>query len=384
VQEAVLNPDVMFYCGQSEISWPRLHLAIQALPEGIWNDTPGRKLRKSLQKLGDLWRTWSYLGQTMSNCELFDLLDSFHHFECQVDKDRIYALAGLASDVRTSTELMPFTAGPKKMTVVPDYSLSDEDVFCQVALQRMQSGRAFTTLSYAGALRLRDGIRPISSWAPDFRLSKLWRTMLKEPDSKYQPEIELRSDGKLTLKGKVRVPFVHGLYSRSSNKWNSCTAQHIFPGPGNSEPQTMMEFFRDCLRWMYAIPTQVDLEKDTQRTALFDVLGTVASELCKEQHDGLTGRCVFVSNTVTISKRWGSEDSDGMGGWQNFGIGLLGIGPGDMAVGDVIVRFAGVEEALFFRSKDGGYQVLGDGRFTVLPPRLKNEFWDSGTEIVLV
>jgi hypothetical protein len=55
-----------------------------------------------------------------------------------------------------------------------------------------------------------------------------------------------------------------------------------------------------------------------------------------------------------------------------------------MAVGDVIVKFAGVEEALFFRSEDGGNQVLGDGRFTVLPPRLKNEFWNSGTEVVLV
>jgi hypothetical protein len=208
--------------------------------------------------------------------------------------------------------------------------------------------------------------------------------MLKEPDAKYQPTIELRSNGNLTLKGDVRVPSVHGLYSRPSSDWNSCTVQHIFPGPRDSEPQTLLEFFRDCLHWMYAIPTHVDLEKDTQRTALFDVLGTVASELGKERNEGLAGRCVFVSNTVTISKRWGSEDPDGMGGWQNFGIGLLGIGPGDMAVGDVIVKFAGVEEALFFRSEDGGNQVLGDGRFTVLPPRLKNEFWNSGTEVVLV
>jgi hypothetical protein len=87
--------------------------------------------------------------RTMPNCELFDLLDSFAHFECQEGKDRIYALAALASDVRTSSELMPFTAGGslKKMTLVPDYSLSDEEVFRQVALQRMQSGRAFTTLA---------------------------------------------------------------------------------------------------------------------------------------------------------------------------------------------------------------------------------------------
>jgi hypothetical protein len=56
---------------------------------------------------------------------------------------------------------MSFTAGssPKKVTFVPDYLLSDEEVLCQVALQRMQSGRAFTILAYAGALRSQDGIR---------------------------------------------------------------------------------------------------------------------------------------------------------------------------------------------------------------------------------
>jgi Heterokaryon incompatibility protein (HET) len=51
VQEAVLNPDVVFCCGLTEISWPRLHLAIESLPDYIWNDTSGSKVRKSLQKL---------------------------------------------------------------------------------------------------------------------------------------------------------------------------------------------------------------------------------------------------------------------------------------------------------------------------------------------
>jgi hypothetical protein len=182
--------------------------------------------------------------------------------------------------------------------------------------------------------------------------------MLKEPNAKYQPTIELRSDGHLTLKGDVCIPFINGLYNHSSNDWNSCTVQHIFPGPGDSEPQTLPEFFRDCLHWIYAIPTHVNLEKDTQRTALFEVLGTVASKLGKELNEGLAGRCVFVSNTVTIFKRWGSEDLDGWDSWQNFGIGLLGIGPGDMAAGDILVKFAGVKELCFSDQKTEGIKFL--------------------------
>jgi hypothetical protein len=376
------------------------------------------------------------------NCELFDLLDSFHHFECEEDKDRIYALAGLASDVQTSTGLMPLTAYQEKMPFVPHYLLSDDEVFRQVALRRIQSGRAFTTLAYAGALRPRNGSRSLSSWAPDFRLSKLWRTMLKEPDSEYQPTIELRFDGSLTLKGKVRTPYKQD-YTSSGNKWDSCAVHNIFQGPTDSEPRSMLQFVRDCLHWMHSIPTLVNLEKDVQKIVLCDVLLTVAAKLDKEEYEmndstsdlildivsekrlplntskadgrdksvrwllksllddedsenkhlkgimpylsmifkGLVGRCLFISNTVTISQRWGEED---MGGYQHFGISLLGIGPGDIEAGDVIVRFAGVEQSLFFRPEDGRHQVLGDGHFTVLPPRLQHEFHFSQAEIVLV
>jgi hypothetical protein len=49
VQEAVLNPDVVFYCGLTEISLPRLYLAFEALPDYIWNDNSGSRVHKSLQ-----------------------------------------------------------------------------------------------------------------------------------------------------------------------------------------------------------------------------------------------------------------------------------------------------------------------------------------------
>jgi len=51
---------------------------------------------------------------------------------------------------------MPLWGYQGKMSLVPDYSLSGDEVFRQVALHRIQSGRAFTTLAYSGALRPRN------------------------------------------------------------------------------------------------------------------------------------------------------------------------------------------------------------------------------------
>jgi hypothetical protein len=99
-----------------------------------------------------------------------------------------------------------------------------------------------------------------------------------EPDSKYQPGIELRSDGGLTLKVKVRTPW-------KSNKWNSFSVQNIFPGPTDSESQNMLQFVRDCLLRMHYLLGLADLEEDPRKTWVCDILLTVAVKLGKEQSE---------------------------------------------------------------------------------------------------
>ncbi|KAN0099779.1 Heterokaryon incompatibility protein (HET) domain containing protein [Hyaloscypha variabilis] len=387
VQEAVLNPDVVFFCGLTEISWPRLYLAFEALPDYIWNDNSGSRVHKSLQKLGDLWRAYSYLSRKAVSSELFDLLDSFYHLECQEVKDRIYALAGLASDVRTSTALTPLRSNQEKMTLIPDYSLSDDEVFRQVALRRIQSGRAFTTLAYAGALRPRNGSRTLPSWIPDFRLSKLWLTILVEPDSKHQPRIELRSDGSLALSGKVVTKY---------------SVQDIFPGPTDSEPRSMFQFVCDSLFWMHSSPIFRHLRGDSKKIRLCDGLLTLAAQLGKEEYemtDSISDS--FKRLPSNSSKAEGPDETvksllislldDPGGNNERFdriipylsvlfkamigrrlclsnGVESLGIGPGDIVAGDVSVRFAGVEQSLFLRPEQGKHQVLGDGISAVLGP----------------
>lgn len=97
----------------------------------------------------------------------------------------------------------------------------------------------------------------------------------------------------------------------------------------------------------------------------------------------VSGRSLFVSNTITVSERWGSED---LGGWIHYGISLLGIGPGGIGPGDVIVRFAGVEQGFFFRPEEKGrHQMLGDGHLAVLGPENQgHDVYSFEEEIVLV
>jgi hypothetical protein len=78
---------------------------------------------------------------------------------------------------------------------------------------------------------------------------------------------------------------------------------------------------------------------------------------------GLIGRCLFLTNIRGD---------------------FFGISPGDVVAGDIIVRFVGAEQSLFFRPKNGKHQVLGDGLLIYLTLDPLPEIEDSEAEIVLV
>ncbi|KAH8756328.1 heterokaryon incompatibility protein-domain-containing protein, partial [Diaporthe sp. PMI_573] len=98
VQELVLNWNVMFHCGQSKISWPAMHFAFNSLPTSIWDDVLDIQIRRKLRQFGNLWRTRCFASDSKIDCGIYSLLHSFHDLECQVPKDRLYAIAGLADD----------------------------------------------------------------------------------------------------------------------------------------------------------------------------------------------------------------------------------------------------------------------------------------------
>jgi hypothetical protein len=208
--------------------------------------------------------------------------------------------------------------------------------------------------------------------------------MLVEPDSKYQPTIELRCDGSRTLKGKVRTVSKYRLPSSSWNKWDSLTVQNIFPGPTDSEPRSMLQFVRDCLLWMHSLPGFAYLREDARKFQLCDGLITLVIELLKEEydmHDHDDPTSDLLSNSYNrlrpkirplFTSLLDSEDSEN----QNH--------EEIMPYGSVLFK-ALTGRCLFIRPKDGKHQVLGDGLYTVPPMSVEDcVFYDSKAEFVLV
>ncbi|KAN0122950.1 hypothetical protein V8E51_001276 [Hyaloscypha variabilis] len=446
IQEAVLNPDVIFHCGNSEISWPRLHLAIQAMPSYLWNDTSDREVRNALHKFGDLWRTWSYLDQKSANCELFELMDSFHHFQCKEAKDRIYALASLSSDVQISAKLIPITTKKEQIPLVPNYSLSDDEVFRQLALGRMQSGRVFTTLAWAAALQPRDSFRTLPSWVPDFRCSKRWRPMLKEePESANQTVAALRHDGTLLLRTEMCTPSS----GPSTSVGTFGFVENIFSGPCSSDGAAMLQFVSDCIRWIDSRQKIVDFEEVFAKIRFCNFLLDIAAKFGKEEfieettdlvldtaaaesqlpdnfrhagssarssgaflasmvdsncvnpkdlkammphllrmYNALSGRDFFLTTRIRVAERNPVDKAVKWGHqeeWWDYDICLFGIGPGGLLAGDSIIRFFGKDEGLFFRSEGAGrYRVIGDGHFAILGPEDQRHEVGSESRVFLL
>jgi hypothetical protein len=121
-------------------------------------------------KLGSLWKAWLLLDDAQTSCELLDLLDAFHDFGCSEEKDRLFALVGLATDARTTLNR---GSKSRKMSIDTDYSLSMDEIYHTFALQRMQSGRVFSTLADAAERRMlysQQNLLP--SWVPDLNQAK--------------------------------------------------------------------------------------------------------------------------------------------------------------------------------------------------------------------
>jgi hypothetical protein len=101
---------------------------------------------------------------------MLDILEAFSHFVSAEDKDRVYALTTLATDIYQSTAGRRASQG--LMDISTDCSLSTEFVFRNFAMQRIRSGRLFSTLFYAAARRPMDEAHSRSSWVPDLQLPK--------------------------------------------------------------------------------------------------------------------------------------------------------------------------------------------------------------------
>ncbi|KAI0435513.1 heterokaryon incompatibility protein-domain-containing protein [Xylaria telfairii] len=129
VQEAVLNPDVMLCCCNEELSWVRLANCLGI----ISRPPPDMKPLHTLLAMANLWKRWVFNSDVASNNGIFDLLEAFDHFQCFDDRDRLFALGGLATDVS-----MGLRSHPGLLPLYVNYTVSTESLyigFCRDVLQ---------------------------------------------------------------------------------------------------------------------------------------------------------------------------------------------------------------------------------------------------------
>ncbi|KAI0434410.1 heterokaryon incompatibility protein-domain-containing protein [Xylaria sp. FL1042] len=165
VQEAVLNPDVLLCCCDQELSWVRLASCLGM----ISSPPPDAKSLNTLLAMANLWRQWVFNGDVVRNNGIFDLLEAFDNFQCFDDRDRLFALGGLATDVS-----MGRSSSPGVLPLHVDYTADTESVytrFCRDVLEYtnepMKHAMLRSSLARSSNGRNKNNL---PSWAPDWRL----------------------------------------------------------------------------------------------------------------------------------------------------------------------------------------------------------------------
>ncbi|KAI0197210.1 heterokaryon incompatibility protein-domain-containing protein, partial [Xylaria flabelliformis] len=166
VQEAVLNPDVLLCCCDEELSWVRLASCLGM----ISSPPPNARSLQTLLAMVSLWKRWVFNSDVARNGGIFDLLEAFDDFQCFDDRDRLFALGGLATDLSMGANSLP---GLLPLQV--DYTITAESLytrFCRDVLEFTSDSMKHQMLR-SGLARCNDGQRNFPSWVPDWRSSAI-------------------------------------------------------------------------------------------------------------------------------------------------------------------------------------------------------------------
>ncbi|KAK7403523.1 hypothetical protein QQX98_010701 [Neonectria punicea] len=205
VQEVTLNANVTLNAGPSTMPWTRFVHVLEAAQVKLSIDVPIANLwrrrilhqsgkpaesrgltvdqqvslvnhdgsRKAIRNSRDI-----YDEHLRPSCQklpepditsILGLLQRFHHFGCKDDRDRLYALAHLASDVR-------FQETGVEGEDLPVFSVSYKDeperVYAMFARYLVESGalRPSEILRLTNQHAVRHHLADVCSWAPDWRL----------------------------------------------------------------------------------------------------------------------------------------------------------------------------------------------------------------------
>lgn len=165
VQEAVINTDVMMYCGVEKMSLLRLFDIVKDI-NSLSEHQPARL--KSFLRMGDLWNEHArgHASEFSSGrcngdrkCPTVDIMERFEHFGCADPRDRVYAISTLQ----------------KCMRIIPDYRLSPEQVFTNFACSMRDHGQLQWVLREAAIRQCGKGTPGLPSWVPDLSIPPIRR-----------------------------------------------------------------------------------------------------------------------------------------------------------------------------------------------------------------
>ncbi|KAL7798521.1 heterokaryon incompatibility domain-containing protein [Trichoderma ceciliae] len=195
IQEAVLNPEVVIFCGSSSMAWPKFLAHVARLRSKMKH---GDRVAKRLLIMLEIWYKTA-LTQSESTFRLKDDLITFEDSECTDPRDRIFALTGLDPTVKlagpddlssdepdtevessesdesdSSDDSKPSVSKPKRwvtrdVVLRADYTMSAEEVFTAFATAAIESGYFFWVLWQAAVRKNQEEASLLPSWVPDWR-----------------------------------------------------------------------------------------------------------------------------------------------------------------------------------------------------------------------
>jgi hypothetical protein len=156
IQEIVGAPHVKIVCGKWIIDWNDLHFATEIIDREVqMSDNDASGLKSSWEPFLALaaqreWEARHYRWTLMM------LLENFRHAESTLNRDRLFALLGLASD-------------GNEAEFDPDYDSPLEDVVLKFARVFVRQGRGMQMLYRAGSSHQSDRF---PSWIPDWTVKR--------------------------------------------------------------------------------------------------------------------------------------------------------------------------------------------------------------------
>ncbi|TVY81030.1 Heterokaryon incompatibility protein 6 OR allele [Lachnellula suecica] len=192
IQEIALNANNIICCGSARVSWTRFQQIICQLSDGEegW-------LRKPLA-LANLWNE-IIRKSNPSKTRILDLLDEFSDSDCSDNRDRIYALMAIASNLSPTETISTSTSYyGNKIPITVSYEQTWEQLYVDFATTHLTSG-ATTFWDLLRSTSLRSQGEPVQgkTWVPDWRFpiirEPIWLSSEEERELRRSDTTEIGS-----------------------------------------------------------------------------------------------------------------------------------------------------------------------------------------------